>query len=284
MCRAELDPRAGHQSRLVISSARIKAVMRRAQSLPTARAAVQAEKIQFEDKVLDVGRREVVGRNGVAVSLSNAEFRLLCVFLERPGLVLSRDQLLERLRILDAIGWKLVAEHGLCEAGCPHANDAHSGLLHRACNHGSYFLNALLESICDDQADLGWNVEFQSAGRLPYPCRPTALRRAIRKCDRERRALRRRVRWWHWGPRAVEIVVEDEGPGIPEADREKVFDPFVRLETSRNRDTGGVGLGLSIARSIFRGHGGDITLSGNGSGLRVHLRLPAAYFSGRIPR
>jgi response regulator RpfG family c-di-GMP phosphodiesterase len=48
--------------------ARIKAVMRRAQSLPTARAAVQAEKIQFEDKVLDVGRREVVGRDGVAVA------------------------------------------------------------------------------------------------------------------------------------------------------------------------------------------------------------------------
>jgi two-component system, OmpR family, response regulator len=75
--------------------ARIKAVMRRAQSLPPSRAAVQVEKIHFEDKVLDVGRREVAGRDSVAVPLSNAEFRLLCVFLERPGIVLSRDQLLD---------------------------------------------------------------------------------------------------------------------------------------------------------------------------------------------
>jgi two-component system, OmpR family, response regulator len=75
--------------------ARIKAVMRRTQSLPPTPKAVEAEKIHFEDKVLDVGRREVLGRDGVAVPLSNAEFRLLCVFLERPGVVLSRDQLLD---------------------------------------------------------------------------------------------------------------------------------------------------------------------------------------------
>jgi len=75
--------------------ARIKAVMRRAQSLPEPRAAVRAERIEFEDKVLDVSRREVIGRDGVAVPLSSVEHRLLCVFLERPGLVLTRDQLLD---------------------------------------------------------------------------------------------------------------------------------------------------------------------------------------------
>jgi len=75
--------------------ARIKAVMRRTRSLPPTRSAVRAEKIHFEDKVLDVGRREVVGADGVAVPLSNAEFRLLCVFLERPAVILSRDQLLD---------------------------------------------------------------------------------------------------------------------------------------------------------------------------------------------
>jgi two-component system, OmpR family, response regulator len=75
--------------------ARIKAVMRRTQSLPPTRTPVRAEKINFNDKVLDVERREVVTGDGVAVPLSNAEFRLLCVFLERPGVVLSRDQLLD---------------------------------------------------------------------------------------------------------------------------------------------------------------------------------------------
>ncbi|PTX93629.1 DNA-binding response regulator [Spartobacteria bacterium LR76] len=75
--------------------ARIKAVMRRIQSMPPIREAVQSEKITFGPKSLDVNRREVVGRDGVAVPLSHAEFRLLCVFLERPGAILSRDQLLD---------------------------------------------------------------------------------------------------------------------------------------------------------------------------------------------
>ncbi len=75
--------------------ARIKAVMRRTQSLPPTREAVRAEKIHFGTKTLDVNRREVVGHDGVAIPLSHAEYRLLCVFLERPGIVLSRDQLLD---------------------------------------------------------------------------------------------------------------------------------------------------------------------------------------------
>lgn len=75
--------------------ARIKAVMRRTQSLPPTRHVVRAEKISFADKRLDLSRQEVTGRDGVAVPLSNAEFRLLCVFLDRPGVVLSRDQLLD---------------------------------------------------------------------------------------------------------------------------------------------------------------------------------------------
>jgi len=75
--------------------ARIKAVMRRTQSLPPTRHVVRSEKISFGDKRLDVSRQEVLGRDGVAVPLSNAEFRLLCVFLDRPGVVLSRDQLLD---------------------------------------------------------------------------------------------------------------------------------------------------------------------------------------------
>ncbi len=75
--------------------ARIKAVLRRAHSLPPQREGPRAKRIQFNDKVLDVGRREVTGPDGVAIPLSAAEFRLLCVFLDRPGLVLTRDQLLD---------------------------------------------------------------------------------------------------------------------------------------------------------------------------------------------
>lgn len=75
--------------------ARIKAVLRRAQSMPARRGGVQAKRIRFDDKVLDTGRREVSGPDGVAVVLSTAEFRLLGVFLEHPGMVLSRDQLLD---------------------------------------------------------------------------------------------------------------------------------------------------------------------------------------------
>lgn len=75
--------------------ARIKAVLRRAQSIPSQRGVIQGEKVRFENKVLDVSRREVVGGDGVAIPLSTAEFRLLCVFLEHPGMVLTRDQLLD---------------------------------------------------------------------------------------------------------------------------------------------------------------------------------------------
>ena len=94
-------------------------------------------------------------------------------------------------------------------------------------------------------------MEFQRDGRLPYACRPTALRRAIRNVieNAVRYGVGARVALGS-SEQGVEIVVEDDGPGIPEADREKVFDPFVRLETSRSRDTGGVGLGLSIAFPI----------------------------------
>ncbi|MGH7067712.1 MAG: ATP-binding protein [Acetobacteraceae bacterium] len=66
--------------------------------------------------------------------------------------------------------------------------------------------------------------------------------------------------------RTARIEIEDDGPGIPPADLERVFQPFQRLESSRNRETGGIGLGLSIARDILRAHGGDVTLANRPSG------------------
>jgi signal transduction histidine kinase len=76
-------------------------------------------------------------------------------------------------------------------------------------------------------------------------------------------------------PTEYEIVVEDEGPGIPDADRHRVFEPFVRLETSRNADTGGTGLGLTLVKAIAEGHGGGVVLENRGEGgLRARIRLP----------
>ncbi len=122
--------------------------------------------------------------------------------------------------------------------------------------------------------------------RVPWRGRPDGLRRALRNvienavryAERARVSLVRSEEW-------LEIVVEDDGPGIPEADLERAFAAFVRLESSRNRATGGVGLGLSIARSIARSHGGDVVranravgagATGTGGGLRVTIRLPRA--------
>jgi signal transduction histidine kinase len=135
-------------------------------------------------------------------------------------------------------------------------------------------LSALLESLCNDLADLGWDVTFKNGEKIPFRCRPEALRRAVRNLveNAVRYGERARVTVTPRGG-VVEIVVEDDGDGIPEEEFERVFQPFVRLEASRNRQTGGVGLGLSIARSLVRSHGGDVLLF-NGNGLQAVVRLP----------
>ena len=74
---------------------------------------------------------------------------------------------------------------------------------------------------------------------------------------------------------AYEIVVEDEGPGIRAEDQARVFEPFVRLESSRNEETGGSGLGLTLVKAIAEGHGGSVTLKNrDAGGLCASLRLP----------
>jgi signal transduction histidine kinase len=76
-------------------------------------------------------------------------------------------------------------------------------------------------------------------------------------------------------PGLATVTVEDDGPGIPPDQLERVFDPFYRVEDSRNRETGGTGLGLPIARNIFRAHGGDVVLANRaGGGARATVTLP----------
>jgi signal transduction histidine kinase len=79
------------------------------------------------------------------------------------------------------------------------------------------------------------------------------------------------------GHDTVRVEIDDAGPGIPDDLHEKVFTPFFRAEQSRNRTTGGTGLGMTVARSVVRAHGGDIELSRSPmNGLRVTVRIPLA--------
>ena len=138
-------------------------------------------------------------------------------------------------------------------------------------------VGALLGSLCEDWADTGRDVTMQGLAHSPYLCHPQALRRcldnlienALRYGERARLSIEDDTE-------VLRILVRDEGPGIPEQDLERVFEPFFRLEQSRNRDSGGTGLGLSIARNIARWHGGDIHLRNapDGKGLIAELVLP----------
>lgn len=137
-------------------------------------------------------------------------------------------------------------------------------------------LDALVQSICADQADMSRDVTYAGAGRLPIRCRPNSLKRALRNLidNAILYGQRARVRLEGQG-KEFAIIVEDDGPGIPEEDMSRVFAPFVRLDESRGQGTGGIGLGLALARSVARGHGGDITLRNRqGGGLTATVLLP----------
>jgi len=138
-------------------------------------------------------------------------------------------------------------------------------------------LSALVESIVEDVAASGREAAFEDSPPVTVRCRPFALRRAISNLvdNATFYGVRARAKV-ETGDDEVRVVIDDEGPGIPAAELEHVFDPFVRLEGSRSRETGGAGLGLAIARSIARAHGGDVRLENRaGGGLRAVLALPA---------
>lgn len=137
-------------------------------------------------------------------------------------------------------------------------------------------LAALVEAVVEDLRDLGHDVIHEPASRLPATVRPVLVTRAIRNLidNAVKYGARARVRVLDRGQHAV-IEVEDDGPGIPADDIERVMDGFVRLETSRNRQTGGTGLGLTIARSVVREEGGELRLENRPEGgLMASLELP----------
>ena len=137
-------------------------------------------------------------------------------------------------------------------------------------------LDALVESVCDDLSDMGKAVIFNGPGKTPYRSRSVSLKRALGNLIENAITYGKQADvTLTVKPEALYVIIDDEGPGIAESEMERVFEPFVRLEASRSLETGGVGLGMAIARSIVRQHGGDITLANReGGGLRTAVRLP----------
>jgi len=135
---------------------------------------------------------------------------------------------------------------------------------------------ALLESLQEDAREVGGKVRIEGGAHAPFHGHAQALKRCLGNL------IHNAVKYGKAATVSVEdtgaqlrILVRDQGPGIPEADLERVFEPFHRLEGSRSRDTGGTGLGLSIARNIARAHGGEIVLRNlPAGGLEATLSLP----------
>ncbi|MBW8269963.1 ATP-binding protein [Caldovatus aquaticus] len=136
----------------------------------------------------------------------------------------------------------------------------------------------VLDEAADAQPEAAERIAYEGPERLTVRARPVALKRALANLVRNALAYGGSARIALSPPEGgtVRLAVEDDGPGIPEDELEAVFAPFRRLETSRNRETGGAGLGLPIARNILRAHGGDVVLRNRGGGgLSALVTLPA---------
>ena len=148
-------------------------------------------------------------------------------------------------------------------------------------------LVALMRTVLDDAADarLADEAVLTYAGpqRLVVPARPLAMKRALANLVTNAVLYGGCARVEISPPAGgmVTLTVDDNGPGVPEEALEQVFQPFHRVEESRNRETGGVGLGLPIARNMLRAHGGEVTLSnrrdaaGRVLGARATVTMPA---------
>ena len=140
-------------------------------------------------------------------------------------------------------------------------------------------LAALVDSLVQDLQEAGQDVAVEPGDSMPLaPVRAqaSALRRCISNLldNAARYGGVAQVRLTE-DAQGVRVTVLDRGPGIPEAELSKVLQPFYRVEASRNRNTGGVGLGLASASDIARQHGGSVSLHNRpGGGLQAELRLP----------
>ena len=137
-------------------------------------------------------------------------------------------------------------------------------------------IDGLLDELQRRYAEVNANVAVEGRAAAPFPGKPLALKRCLGNL------VDNALQYGEHATIAVTdsadeltIRVLDDGPGIPQAELERVFEPFYRLESSRNRATGGTGLGLSIARDVAQAHGGSLTLANrSGGGLEARLVLP----------
>ncbi|PPT93149.1 two-component sensor histidine kinase [Xanthomonas arboricola pv. arracaciae] len=150
-------------------------------------------------------------------------------------------------------------------------NDRHRG------KRAPLDLRLLVESVVDNATDIGADAELLPGPAITLDGDPLALRRAVMNLleNALKYGKRARLQLQRDGEDGV-LWIDDDGPGIDPTQREQLLLPFVRGESSRNRDTGGIGLGLSVAHSIVLAHGGDLRLDNRaaGGGLRVTVRLP----------
>ncbi|MBX3536892.1 MAG: HAMP domain-containing protein [Chelatococcus sp.] len=146
--------------------------------------------------------------------------------------------------------------------------------------HRPVDIASLLISLCDDVTDEGGEARYFGPDHATGRCQPVAVRRALANIIHNGAKYGGAVAVsLVVAPKTMKVIVEDNGPGIRPEDVERAFAPFQRLETSRSRETGGTGLGLTIARDIISGHGGSIVMEPRNPGqtpvgLKVTVNLP----------
>jgi two-component system, OmpR family, sensor kinase len=144
-------------------------------------------------------------------------------------------------------------------------------------------VSSLVETVMDEAAETGADAAVEHAERAVVDGDPIALKRLVTNLVDNALKFGSRARGRVFAEAGMAVVeVDDDGPGVPEGDIERAFEPFQRLETSRSRETGGAGLGLAVVRAIARGHGGEVTLQNRAEGgLRARVTLPLALRAAR---
>jgi signal transduction histidine kinase len=189
-----------------------------------------------------------------------------------------RAEMIDDIEVRDAIVRSLTEMQSITESTLSFARDETSSEEPHAID-----LASLVEAVADDLAGAGAQITIVGHDHAPYRCRPALLRRALTNLISnaikygKRAKITLRLANGH-----ARILIDDEGPGLPQDQLERVFEPFVRIDQSRSSETGGVGLGLSIARTIIRAHGGEVTLMNLPGGLRAEVALPRDCHHGEV--